>query len=153
MKREYVLDRVEKAVYMGFLLSKGSNEHLGRDIKLDFKMIKDCISNYNNHISNKGFPINLTSRIEAHDLEIRTLGEYIYLDKDSLNKFINNLEDRINKNLTHALKSYTSEGIEMFDLDLLVEIKRTGITTMGDIYRAFNNKKYTVHFAHLYSIT
>lgn len=36
MKREYVLDRVEKAVYMGFLLSKDSNEHLGKNVKLDY---------------------------------------------------------------------------------------------------------------------
>ncbi len=152
MKKKYVIDRLEKAIYMGFILDKKSNDYLGKKIELDFKIIKDCISNYNNSISNKGYSINLTFNSENADLQIRTLGEFIYLNPDDLSKMIRKLEDRISKNLSHALRSYTDEGIEIFDLDLLTELKRTGITTMGDTYLAFNNRKYIVHFSHLYSI-
>lgn len=152
MKKEYILNRLEKAIYMGFLLDKKSNDYLGEKIHLNLQMVKGYISNYNKSISKKGYPINLTFNDDKLDLQIRTLGEFVYLNEDDLYTFIKNLECKIRSNLSHALKSYTNNGIEIYDLDLLVELKRSGVTTMGDTYLAFNNKKYKLHFSHLYNI-
>lgn len=152
MKKEYIIDRLEKAIYMGFILDKKSNEYLDKELNLDYKMIEDCILNYNNSISNKGYSINLTFNNEKTVLQIRTVGEYVYLNTEDFCSLIKRLQERIRNNLSHALKNYTDEGIEIFDLDLLVELKRVGVTTMGDTYLAFNHKKYIVHFSHLYNI-
>lgn len=37
-KSEYILDRLEKTVYMGFLLDKKSNDYLGKEVNLDFEI-------------------------------------------------------------------------------------------------------------------
>lgn len=151
-KSEYILGRLEKAVYMGFILDRNSNEYLGKEIKLDFKMMERCISNYNKSISRKGYPIQLQINYETSALAIRCLGEFLNVNSETLSIFIEKVEARIFNNLKHACESYTDEGIEIFDLDLLVELKRTGVTTMGDTYQAYNGKKYKVNFSHLYNI-
>ena len=93
MKEEYILDRLEKAIYMGFLLDKKSNDCLGNKYYLNPKMV-----------------------------------------------------------MSYIIRNYTDKGIDVYDLDLLVKLKRSGVTTMGDTYLAFNNKKYIIHFSYLYNI-
>lgn len=150
--KNYVVERFEKSVYMGFLLDNNANEYLDKSINLCFKMIEKYIENYNLAISKRGYPINLNFSEYDMSLEIRTIGTYVRLKPEDLIEVIKRIENRIYRNLKHALKSYTSEGIEIFDLDLLIEIQREGINTMGDTFLAFNNRKYTASFCHLYSI-
>lgn len=152
LKSDYLLDRLEKAIYMGFVLDKKSNDYLNKEVNLDFNLMDRCVSNYNASISKKGYPINLIFNQEKADLRISYLGESIYVHAEELALFIKKTEARICENVKRALKSYANEGVEIFDLDLLVEIKRTGVTTMGDTYKAFNGKKYALHFLHLYRV-
>lgn len=152
MRESYILERLEKAVYMGFLLDKNSNAYLHKTLKVTINKVSDFISNYNSKISKKGYPICLTLSDTDNYIEVRTLGVYTLLEREGLEEFIKRVEGRINRNLVQACQSNTTRGIDMFDIDLLVELERTGITTMGDNYLAFNYKKYKVNFIHLYDI-
>lgn len=154
-KSEYLADRVEKALYMGFLLDDKVNEYLSvykKGISIDTKDIERCVMNYNSKISSKGYKIKVSESEKYNSMTFWILGSTVHFSGDDLADLLNRLKERIERNCQISTTSYCPIGIEVFDLDLLVPLRRTGVTTMGDTYLAFNGKKYIVNFMHLYNV-
>lgn len=154
-KKEYLIDRIEKALYMGFLLDERANELLenfGDGPIVDSDSIARYVSNYNSKLSKKGYPIRFDESVKYNRMTFWLMGDNIMIYDHEVDELLLRLKSRILKNFKVSVTSYHQFGIEIFDLDVMVPLKRTGVTTMGDTYLAFDGKKYAVHFLHLYDV-
>lgn len=149
---EIVMSRVIKAAYMGFIMSRESNVHLGKEYKASKESIKEFISIFN---SETDFSFNKV-RIEWDEskwrdsISIRAVGRSKLISKDEIDDFYSEVEKIINSNLTLAVTS--NERIQAYDLNTFDLLDRHTWNTMGDKYLASNNKRYMVNFIHLYNI-
>lgn len=149
LKKRQIKDRLVKASYMAFIMHRDVNEHLGKQITYTVENMLYFMDFYNMEVQNNKSKIRLTHN--KYGLEVRTLGEFIFLEGEELEQVLYDIEKLINMNIKEAMRS-GGRGVDVFDLDLLLPIERHGITTMGDTYCGYNNRKYTVNFLHLYSI-
>lgn len=149
---EIALSRAIKAIYMGFIMSRKSNEHLGKT----YEASKESIAHFAELFNKKtdfGFnkiKIDWNENKWENSIRIKTVGHTTILTKDRIKGFFDDIEDLININLNKAIQSNTQ--IEVYDLNTLDLLDRTTWNTMGDKYLASNNKRYMVNFIHLYSI-
>lgn len=149
---EMVLTRAIKATYMGFIMSKESNVHLGKEYKATKESIKEFIDIFNSHTD---FPFNKI-KIEWDEskwrdsISVRAVGRSKLISKDEIDDFYSEVEKIINNNLTLAVTS--NEQIQVYDLNTFDLLDRHTWNTMGDKYLASNNKRYMVNFIHLYNI-
>lgn len=149
---EIVLSRVIKATYMGFIMSRESNVHLGKEYKATKESIKGFIDIFN---SETDFSFNKV-RIEwdeskwENSISIRAVGRSKLISKDEIDNFYSEIEEIINNNLKLAVTS--NKHIQVYDLNTFDLLDRYTWNTMGDKYLASNKKRYMVNFIHLYNI-
>lgn len=149
---EIVLNRAIKAAYMGFIMSRESNEYLEKEYKASKESIKELIDIFN---SNTDFAFNRV-KIEwdeskwINSIKISAIGRSKLLVKDEIDNFYYEVEKIINSNLKLAVTS--NECIQVYDLNTFDLLDRHTWNTMGDKYLASNKKRYMVNFIHLYNI-
>lgn len=151
---DMITEHLVRTAYMGFMLSKDANDYLRKQVYVDELQLERLINNFNNATKNDFYKVHIRDIYEG-EKQLYLLGTHRYFHFNLKEKVLNQL----NKLLVKNIRIIASQGVInrgkypiVFDLNTLQPLERVGVTTMGDKYKASDNKRYMLHFFHLYSI-